>query len=240
MLSCAGGAVLAVAGDHEEGVVDADAEPDQAGDRDGGDRDVHGAGQQGDGADAGAHRDQREPDREDGGDQRCRTRRAARPGRRAGRCRRGWSCSSSALRNTASPPSSTRRPSDASMPETRVGEDREGGLAHLALGDVEGELGVPDACRPAEIGAGGRTGRRPPRRGRGRRRRSSTWPVTVACWSARVAPHRPRGRPGAPCPWPPRGSSRRPAAVARSLWLSLCGEVVGERAAAARRRGRTR
>ena len=92
----------------------------------------------------------------------------------------------------------------------RVREDGEGRLAHLALGDVEGDLGVPD---PAVLGdrCRRRTGRPPPRRARGRRRRPAP-SVDVARGARRGwCPPRPRRRPG-PCPWPPRGSSRRAAA----------------------------
>ena len=59
------GPVLPVAGDHEQRVVDPDAEPDEAGDRDRGHGHVHRTGQQGDAADAGADRDDRQTDRDD-------------------------------------------------------------------------------------------------------------------------------------------------------------------------------
>jgi hypothetical protein len=60
-------AVLAVADDDEQCVVDSHAQADQSGDRDGGCRHLHRAGQQGDATDARADPDDREPDRHDCG-----------------------------------------------------------------------------------------------------------------------------------------------------------------------------
>ena len=63
----AGGAVLAVAGHDEQGVVDADPQPDHRRDGRGGAGDVHGVGQQGDAAQAGGDRHQGERDRDQRG-----------------------------------------------------------------------------------------------------------------------------------------------------------------------------
>ena len=62
-----GGAVLAVAGDDEQGVVDADAQPDHRADRRRGGGDVQAAGQQHDAAEPDGDGDQREHDRHEGG-----------------------------------------------------------------------------------------------------------------------------------------------------------------------------
>ena len=66
-----GGAVLAVPGDDEQGVVDADAEPDHRADGRRGGGDVQAAGQQHDAAEPDGDGDQREHDRHEGGHDRA-------------------------------------------------------------------------------------------------------------------------------------------------------------------------
>ena len=138
--------------------------------------------------------------------------------------------SSSALRNTASPPSSTWTPRRSTAGDG-FGEHGEGGLAHLALRGVEGQLGVADPavlarwCRP-------RTGRRRTRRARGWRRRSSTdgdrRPGAPRACSPSSAAKTTRAVPLAASGKFSSSSVQRAGALAAGG-----GEVVGEGAAAA-------
>ena len=106
-----GGPVVAVAGDDEQGVVDADAEPDHRGEdrRPGGD--VECARQQGDAAQADADGDERHHDRARAPRRGCRRRSRARPARRArrvARCPSPRPCCTTPPRRRA-PPAGPRR-----------------------------------------------------------------------------------------------------------------------------------
>ncbi len=199
-------AVLAVAGHDEQCVVDADAQPDQAGDRDRGLRHGHRTRQQGDAADAGADRDDREPDRDDGRHQRAEDDQQY--------DERHQQPDAHVARRVVLGVEEHGVPAELDLDARDLGsgdglrEDGERRLAEVPLGGVEGELGVGDAAVLGDRAGRERVGRR---RRRGRRGRRPPAPSR-----RRPGGSRGSGRPGwrrrpARCPGRPRGSSRAAA-----------------------------
>ena len=134
--------VLPVAGDDEQGVVDAHAQPDQAGHGDGGHRHVHRAGHQHDAADGGADGDEGQPDGHDRRDDRPEDDQQHQEGdeqadRGVGRVLLGG-VEEDGVASELDLESGSAHAGDG------LGQDRERGLADLALGRVERHDGEPD------------------------------------------------------------------------------------------------
>ena len=135
-------AVLPVAGDDEQGVVDADSQPDDSRDRDRRRRDVHDAGEHEDAADARADRHEGETDRHQGGhdgpeghqqhEQRDQDADALQRRRLVG------SVEEDGVTTELDPEVSGVRRVD------QLGQGHEGSLAQLGRRLVEGERGVAD------------------------------------------------------------------------------------------------